>query len=159
MVRVDGAGDVVQLTYYGLSGQTAVSTASAQVGGLPPSPTPTPTPTATPLPDIAFSRPSFLPGQRAVFYVTDSGPEQPVIVYGEMDRRRARRRDRGTRSLLGTSSPASPRRLPTGGGAPAAVWSRLRILVRSRRYLLPMAGPSVVCHGQRSGMPSLASFT
>ena len=92
VVRVNGAGDVVQLTYYGPSGQTAVSTASAQVGGLPPSPTPTPTPTATPLPDIAFSRPSFLPGQRAVFYVTDSGPEQPVIVYGEMDRRRARRR-------------------------------------------------------------------
>ncbi len=73
VVRVNGAGDVVQLTYYGPSGQTAVSTASAQVGGLPPSPTPTPTPTATPLPDIAFSRPSFLPGQRAVFYVTDRG--------------------------------------------------------------------------------------
>ncbi len=72
-VRVNGVGDVVQLTYYGPTGQTAVSTASAQVGGLPPSPTPTPTPTATPLPDIAFSRPSFLPGQRAVFYVTDSG--------------------------------------------------------------------------------------
>ena len=73
VVRVDGAGDVLQLTYYGPSGQTAVSTASAQVGGLPPSPTPTPTPTPTPLPDIAFSKPSFLPGQRAVFYVTDRG--------------------------------------------------------------------------------------
>ena len=73
IVRVDGAGDVLELTYYGLSGQTAVSTASAQVGGLPPSPTPTPTPTATPLPDIAFSKPSFVPGQRAVFYVTDWG--------------------------------------------------------------------------------------
>ena len=73
VVRVDGAGDVLQLTYYGPSGQTAVSTASAQVGGLPPSPTPTPTPTATPLPDIAFSKPSFLPGQSAVFYVTDRG--------------------------------------------------------------------------------------
>ena len=73
VVRVDGVGDVLQLTYYGPSGQTAVSTASAQVGGLPPSPTPTPTPTPTPLPDIAFSKPSFLPGQRAVFYVTDRG--------------------------------------------------------------------------------------
>ena len=73
VVRVNGVGDVVQLTYYGPSGQTAVSTASAQVGGLPPSPTPTPTPTATPLPDIAFSQPTFLPGQRAVFYVTDRG--------------------------------------------------------------------------------------
>ena len=73
IVRVDGAGDVLQLTYYGPSGQTAVSTASAQVGSLPPSPTPTPTPTATPLPDIAFSRPSFSLDQSAVFYVTDRG--------------------------------------------------------------------------------------
>ena len=70
-VRVEGAGDVVQLTYYGPSGQTAVSTASAEVGAHPPSPTPTPTPTPTPLPDIAFSQPSFMPDERAVLYVTD----------------------------------------------------------------------------------------
>ena len=73
VVSVHGGGDLVQLIYYGPSGQTAVSMASADVGALPPSPTPTPTPTATPLPDIAFSKPSFLPGQRAVFYVTDRG--------------------------------------------------------------------------------------
>ena len=73
VVRVDGAGDVVMLTYYGPSGKTAVSTMSAKVGSLPPSPTPTPTPTATPMPNIAFSQPSFLPGQSAVFYVTDQG--------------------------------------------------------------------------------------
>ena len=73
VVRVDGVGDVLQLTYYGPSGQTAVSTASAQVGGLPPSPTPTPTPTPTPLPDVAFSHPSFRSGQEAVFFVTDWG--------------------------------------------------------------------------------------
>ncbi len=71
VVRVNGAGDVVQLTYYGPSGQTAVSIASAEVGGLPPSPTPTRTPTPTPLPDIAFAQPSFMPGEIAVFYVTD----------------------------------------------------------------------------------------
>ncbi len=71
VVRVDGAGDVVQLTYYGPSGNTAESTASAEVGGLPPSPTPTHTPTPTPLPDIAFAQPSFMPGESAVFYVTD----------------------------------------------------------------------------------------
>ena len=89
VVRVDGVGDVVQLTYYGPSGQTAVSAASAQVGGLPPSPTPTPTPTATPLPDIAFSRPSFLPGQRAVFYVTDRGLNNLSSCTVKMGRRRA----------------------------------------------------------------------
>ncbi len=71
VVRIDGGGDVVQLTYYGSSGQTAVGTASAEVGGLPPSPTPTHTPTPTPLPDIAFAQPSFMPGETAVFYVSD----------------------------------------------------------------------------------------
>ena len=71
VVRIDGAGDVVQLTYYGPTGQTVVVMESAEVGGLPPSPTPTHTPTPTPLPDVAFAQPSFRPGESAVFYVTD----------------------------------------------------------------------------------------
>ena len=73
VVSVNGSGDVLQLTYYGPSGQTVVGTASAQVGALPPSPTPTPTPTPTPLPDIAFAQPSFMHGESAALYVTDSG--------------------------------------------------------------------------------------
>ncbi len=71
VVLVDGEGDVVHLTYYGQSGRTAVSTASADVGAMPPTPTPTHTPTPTPLPDIAFARPSFQPDQEAVFFVND----------------------------------------------------------------------------------------
>ncbi len=71
VVSVNGSGDVLQLTYYGPSGQTGVSSTTVQVGALPPTPTPTHTPTPTPLPDVAFAAPSFTPDQSAVFYVTD----------------------------------------------------------------------------------------
>ena len=50
MVHVGDKGDKLTLTYYGPSGEVAVTTATAHVEKLPPTPTPIPTPTFTPTP-------------------------------------------------------------------------------------------------------------